>query len=228
MKIAEIFYSIQGEGLLAGQPSVFIRTSGCNLRCRWCDTPYTSWHPEGEDMTVEAIMTAIDPYPSRYAVVTGGEPMIARGIGPLTQALKTRGYHVTIETAATVYTPVACDLASLSPKLANSTPWREEGGKYAERHERLRLHIDVIRTFMDRHPYQLKFVMESEQDMSEIDKLLGRLGHVERDQVLLMPEGRTACAVRDKMRWMADVCKSRGFRLCPRLHIELYGNTRGT
>jgi len=63
MKIAEIFYSIQGEGMLTGVPSVFVRTSGCNLRCVWCDTPYTSWSPEGSDVTVEDILAAIRAYP---------------------------------------------------------------------------------------------------------------------------------------------------------------------
>src|SRR5580704_13278823 len=75
MKIAEIFYSIQGEGVLAGVPSVFVRTSGCNLRCKWCDTPYTSWKPEGEEMTVDAILDKVRDYPALFAVVTGGEPM---------------------------------------------------------------------------------------------------------------------------------------------------------
>ena len=77
MKIAEIFYSVQGEGSLVGVPSVFIRTSGCNLRCVWCDTPYTSWNPEGSMMTVAEILEQALASGARHAVVTGGEPMIA-------------------------------------------------------------------------------------------------------------------------------------------------------
>ena len=122
MRIAELFYSIQGEGSLVGVPSFFIRTSGCNLRCSWCDTPYTSWAPEGVDLSIDQILNEARAHPARYAVVTGGEPMIAPEVLPLTARLRGAGFHITIETAGTVFRPVACDLMSISPKLANSTP----------------------------------------------------------------------------------------------------------
>src|SRR5579862_8962415 len=96
LKISEIFYSIQGEGMLTGVPSVFVRTSGCNLRCVWCDTPYTSWSPEGADMAVADILEAVRTYPARHAVVTGGEPMIAPGVVELTEGIRRLGLHVTI------------------------------------------------------------------------------------------------------------------------------------
>src|SRR2546421_5370438 len=88
VKISEIFYSIQGEGMLTGVPSVFVRTSGCNLRCTWCDTPYTSWIPEGADKTVEQIVAEVRAHPARHVVVTGGEPMIAEHTTDLTEALR--------------------------------------------------------------------------------------------------------------------------------------------
>src|ERR1022692_3133813 len=122
LKIAELFYSVQGEGSLLGVPSVFIRTSGCNLRCAWCDTPYTSWQPEGTDLELEQILDEVAAHPTRYVVVTGGEPMIAPDIVALTARLRERGKHITVETAGTVFVPVACDLMSISPMLANSTP----------------------------------------------------------------------------------------------------------
>src|SRR5262249_16225180 len=147
MRIAEIFFSIQGEGLLAGVPSAFVRTTGCNLKCSWCDSPHTSWQPEGENHTVPEILDALPAYPTKHVVVSGGEPLIAPQMEELCAGLKEHGYHITIETAATVFKPVACDLASLSPKLANSTPYEREGGKYAEQHERLRLNIQVIQAF---------------------------------------------------------------------------------
>ncbi len=227
MRIAEIFQSIQGEGLLAGVPSVFIRTSGCNLRCWFCDTDYTSWRPEGETKTVGAVLAEIAGFSSKHAVVTGGEPMLAPDIQELCQALRERGYHITIETAATIFKPVECDLASLSPKLSSSTPWRREGGRFAEQHEELRLQIDVIRAFIDRGEYQLKFVIDRKEDVDEVLALLPRLPDLDPSRVLLMPQGVTPEEVHQRGRWVAEECQRHGFRYCPRLHIELWGNVRG-
>jgi len=228
MKIAELFYSVQGEGLLVGVPSVFVRTSGCNLRCQWCDSGYTSWEPEGEYRTIEEILAQVAAFPARHVVVTGGEPMIAGEIMDLCAALRQCGLHITIETAATVFKPVACDLASLSPKLSNSTPWQREGGRFALRHEQLRLRPEVIRAFMERYAYQLKFVIDSPADITEVLSLLEQLPHVDRSRVLLMPQGITPEEVRERGLWLVEACKEHGFRYCPRLHIDLFGNRRGT
>lgn len=228
MKIAEIFYSIQGEGKLAGIPSVFIRTSGCNLRCTWCDTPYTSWQPEGESMEIDQILKSIAQYASIYVVLTGGEPMIEPEVTELTLQLKDNGYHITIETAATVWQDVTCDLASISPKLANSTPWEKEEGRFAEAHEKNRIHLETILRFMKMPDYQLKFVVDHPDDIGEIDTIISQLGDVDTENVLLMPQGVTPDELSDKGRWLVDICKQRGFRFCPRLQIALYGQTRGT
>jgi len=227
MKIAEIFFSIQGEGKLVGIPSVFIRTSGCNLRCTWCDTPYTSWSPEGESLDIDTIVNRVAEHPTRYVVLTGGEPMIAPGIEELTIALHERSYHITIETAATVWKDVVCDLASVSPKLANSTPWARDA-EWAARHEAERINLDVIRRFMTMPDYQLKFVVDAPEDLAEIDALLATLGDIVTSNILLMPQGVTREALDAKALWLAELCKQRGFRFCPRLHIDLFGNTRGT
>src|SRR4051794_7405587 len=144
MKISELFHSIQGEGKLLGVPSVFVRASGCNLRCTWCDTPYASWHPEGDDMPAAEIARQVSAFGAKHVVVTGGEPMIMPDIAQLCALLREDGHHITIETAATVFTPVAVDLASLSPKLSNSTPTEREGGRFAAAHERQRLNFPVI------------------------------------------------------------------------------------
>src|SRR5205085_5621445 len=102
MKLSELFYSIQGEGKLVGVPSVFIRTSGCNLRCTWCDTPYASWNPEGTQRTVAQLVEEAQSHTAaRHVVLTGGEPMIAKEIRELATELKKLRYHITIETAAT-------------------------------------------------------------------------------------------------------------------------------
>ena len=226
MKIAEIFYSLQGEGMLTGVPSVFVRTSGCNLRCVWCDTPYTSWSPEGTEMSIAAILEAVRQYPARHAVVTGGEPMIAPGIVELTQSLRQLGLHVTIETAGTVYIPVACDLMSISPKLANSTPHEREGGKWASQHERLRYQPEVLRKLMAEYDYQLKFVVASPEDLAEITAVLRDMS-ADRSRVVLMAEGTTSEVIRERAPWLTEICKREGFRYSPRLHIDLWGNRRG-
>ncbi len=223
MRIAEIFYSIQGEGSLVGVPSIFVRTSGCNLRCSWCDTPYTSWNPEGDDWTLDRIVAAVDAYPARNVVVTGGEPMIAREIVDLTTRLRDSGRHITIETAGTVFAPVACDLMSISPKLANSTP----AGEWAERHERLRIQPDMLRRLMAAYDYQLKFVIARPEDLSEVRQLVRMLA-ADAGRVILMPEGTDAAVLRERAVWLAELCKREGFRFSPRLHVELYGNRRGT
>jgi 7-carboxy-7-deazaguanine synthase len=228
MKIAEVFYSIQGEGRLTGVPSSFVRTSGCNLRCEWCDSPYTSWEAQGERLSVAEVLERLSAYPTKHVVVTGGEPMLVPEIVDLCACLRERRYHITIETAATVFRPAECDLASLSPKLSNSTPWQREGGRLAARHDRLRLRPDVIRAFMERGDYQLKFVIDRPPDVDEVLALLAELPGADRDKVLLMPQGVTRAELAERGPWLADVCKEHGFRYCPRLHIELYGNRRGT
>jgi 7-carboxy-7-deazaguanine synthase len=228
MKVAELFYSIQGEGRLAGVPSAFVRTSGCNLRCVWCDSDYTSWRPEGERLAVAEVLARLEAFPTRHAVVTGGEPLLAPEVEPLCAGLRQRGYHITVETAATVFKPVACDLISLSPKLSNSTPTHREGGRFARRHDELRLRPDVIRAFLGLCDYQLKFVIDRPADVDEVAAVLEHLPGVDRTKVLLMPQGVTREELDRRAAWLAEVCKGHGFRYCPRLHVELYGNRRGT
>jgi 7-carboxy-7-deazaguanine synthase len=229
MRIAEIFHSIQGEGLLAGVPSVFVRTSGCNLRCHWCDTPYASWKPEGPEMSVEEIQKKVLGWNCRHVVLTGGEPMIAPDLPALAAALRKAGKHITIETAATVVPAgIACDLASLSPKLSNSTPPPERDPAWAKKHEASRLQPSVISDWIRNYAFQLKFVVSTEQDISEIKNLLSLLPPAPFHQILLMPEGIDFQTLAEKAGWLVEVCKREGFRFCPRLHIELFGHTRGT
>ena len=227
MRISEIFYSIQGEGRLSGVPSVFIRTSGCNLRCVWCDTPYTSWNPDGKEMTLGQILHAIESYPLGHVVLTGGEPLLSHEIEELSAALKTAGAHVTIETAATIFKPVSCDLVSMSPKLSNSTPWQKQNGRFAAMHEQHRLNFNVVQQFIDGYDYQLKFVVESEQDFAEVRQVLDGLRNVDTTRVLIMAQARNRRQLHQKSRWIVELCKKFGYGYSPRLHIELYGNRRG-
>ena len=209
-------------------PSVFIRTSGCNLRCVWCDTPYTSWAPEGKKWSVEEILGEVAKYPSRHIVITGGEPFLALELEELTASIKPLGSHITIETAATLFKPVACDLVSMSPKLANSTPWRRAKGKFAKMHETTRLNFEVMQQFIDNYDYQLKFVVDQREDFDEIERILSELENVDSSRVLIMGQGKTKKELRDKTKWIIAACKEYGFGYTPRLQIELFGNRRGT
>lgn len=230
MLISEVFYSLQGEGELTGVPSVFIRTSGCNLRCAWCDTPYASWNPEGTPRSVEDLIAEVIRHPARHVVITGGEPMIAKGVAELAAALKELGYHITIETAATVPPAgIACDLASLSPKLLNSAPDPVAHPEWRRRHEATRWQPAAVRAWIDHHPYQFKFVVARPEDVDELEAMLEKLGRdIPRHKILLMPEATSLARMRERAAWLGELCKARGYRYAHRLHIELYGNKRGT
>jgi 7-carboxy-7-deazaguanine synthase len=252
MKISEIFYSIQGEGILTGVPSVFVRVSGCNLRCTWCDTPYASWDAATEpsrDLPPLKIAMEVEGYKYgsrsvRHVVITGGEPMIMKEMPELLQHLHQLGHHITVETAGTVWIEGLgkgwIDLASVSPKLANSTPRQREGGRLAEAHDRNRINLEVLKKFANGgmgviKKSQWKFVISREEDLVEMERLLAQLNselpeevRVGAEDVLLMPEGTDAGTVAERSRWLAEVCKAKGYRLSARLHVNLWGNTRGT
>jgi len=202
MRISEIYTSLQGEGLLAGTPSTFVRTSGCNLRCVWCDTPFTSWKPEGGDLSVGAVLEAVVARPPRHVVVTGGEPLLVDEIPELCGLLGRAGYHVTVETAGSVPPAGAagrlCDLVSISPKLASSTPPADTPGGWAERHEAARRRDDVLRSLVD------------------------------RGRVFLMPQARTPEELAERSGWLVAECDRLGFRYAPRHHLSWYGGRRGT
>ncbi len=240
MLIAETFYSIQGEGELTGVPSFFIRASGCNLRCAWCDTPYASWNPEGVRRSPAELVSEAKLHPGRHAVLTGGEPMIAPELPELAAALRAEGFHITIETAGTVPPPagLACDLASISPKLKNSAPPPERVGEaWAARHEATRWRPEVIRAWLGGYGYQLKFVVSAPADLDEIAAVLAELENgdpaggatrIPPHKVLCMPEATTLEKMRERSAWLGEACKERGWRYAHRLHVELYGNKRGT
>ena len=144
----------------------------------------------------------------------------------LTRALRERGLHITVETAGTVWQDVACDLMSISPKLANSTPIERDGGRWAATHDRLRLNLDVLRALTSAYDYQLKFVVSEATDLDEVRSIRSSLG-VPADRVLLMPEGISPGALAERSEWLVECCKAEGYRFCPRIHVILYGNRRG-
>ncbi len=212
--------------MLAGVPSVFVRLSGCNLRCKWCDTPYASWEPEGEERMLGPILADVRRNWASHVVVTGGEPMISPGIVALTERLKGLDQHITIETAGTVYAPVICDLMSISPKLANSTPHRRDGGRWAAQHDRLRYQPEVLKQLMTHYEYQMKFVVSAPEDLTELLQIVEETG-ADRARVMLMAEGTNVETIYERAQWIVEVCKNEKFRYSPRLHIDLWGDKRG-
>jgi 7-carboxy-7-deazaguanine synthase len=233
LRIAEIYASLQGEGLLAGTPSAFVRTSGCNLRCAWCDTPFTSWQPEGDERPVAAVLAAVRATGAAHAVVTGGEPLLFRETVELCAALRAEGVHVTVETAGTVlppgFTPPLADLVSISPKLASSAPPADTPGGWHRRHEAARRRDDVIRALAVPGGHQLKFVVDSPTDFAEAEAWVADLGRaIDRGAVFMMPQGRTAAELAATTAWLEPACRRAGFRLAPRHHVAWYGARRGT
>lgn len=234
MQIAEIYQSLQGEGLLAGTPSVFVRTSGCNLRCRWCDTPFTSWEPVGRPMVVADIVASVESYGRRHVVITGGEPLLFGDTVGLCHALRRRGHHVTVETAGTVlpqpvgHGPIA-DLMSISPKLASSGPPADTPAAWADRHAAARRRDDVLRDLMDGAPWQLKFVIDFPSDLDEAERWLTDLGvQAPAGAIFMMPQGVATDDLSSTTSWLSVACQRRGYRLAHRHHIEWFGHARAT
>ncbi len=259
MRVAEIFRSIQGEGRLTGAESIFVRTSGCNLRCRWCDTPYASWTPEGEDLSVEEIAGRVEELatatpeegtaqtpsarptvaalwsdgersegPVSHVVLTGGEPMLFAELIPLTAGLRRTKMHVTIETAGTLYLPVACDLMSISPKLSNSTPPADRDARWTWRHETNRRAPEVVRRLISEHDYQLKFVVGNLEDCTEVERYLADFPEIDRSRAMLMPQGTKQQELAARAEWLEPYCAEHDLAYCPRRQIQWFGSARGT
>jgi 7-carboxy-7-deazaguanine synthase len=241
LNISEIFYSIQGEGVQLGIPSIFIRTSSCNLRCSWCDTPYTSWKPEKNKMTIDEILNEVEKLTPQTIseplpiILTGGEPYLQPNIVVLIQKLKDKGHFITVETNATIFLSTKIDFYSLSPKLANSTP--SEPLKWNKEHEKVRINFDAIISFIkdcenSSKDYQFKFVVENENDIEEIKELIKVLQeeytlYIPHEKILLMPQGRSSKEIKDRYLELVSICLKENFRLTPRLHVDIWGDKRG-
>lgn len=228
MKIAEIFKSVQGEGLLTGTTSVFVRASGCNLRCIYCDTRYASWEPVGTDYSVADIVEAVSMLAVQHVVITGGEPMLFAELIPLCQQLRRAGHHLTIETAGTLYLPVECDLMSISPKLSNSVPAVGEFPGWHVRHNRDRHAPEVIHSLINEHEYQFKFVIDHPDDLEEVREYLKEFPQVDSARIQCMPQATTPRQAEQFATWLPAACRQYGWGYCPRQHIEWYGCLPGT
>ncbi len=226
MRISEIFYSLQGEGFLVGIPSVFVRLAGCPLRCKWCDTKYTWDNKAGRQYSIDEISKTVQQAQGKFIVITGGEPMISSDLPQLVRKLKDLDKHITIETAGIGFIPdLDCDLMSISPKLSNSTP---TDPKRAAIHENSRLDLAVLHELLDNYKYQLKFVVDSKDDLPEIEETIKKIGNVDLEKVMLMPQAATRDEFLAKSPMVAELCKQSGFAFSQRLQVLLWNNQRGT
>jgi 7-carboxy-7-deazaguanine synthase len=216
MVVNEIFHSLQGEGLLAGVPSVFIRLAGCPVGCVWCDTKYAWDANDGEELPVPEIINRVVHWPCRYVVITGGEPMVNPQLPELTTAIKERDKHITIETAGIKFVGgLACDLMSVSPKLSNSKTKTTPDP------------FSSVRQLIRQYPYQLKFVVDSPDDLPEIQEAVEQIVGVSAEKVMLMPQAKKRDELIAKSPMVAQLCKETGFVFCQRLHILLYDGAKG-
>jgi 7-carboxy-7-deazaguanine synthase len=224
--VNEIFHSIQGEGLLAGVPCVFVRLAGCPVGCVWCDTKYAWDANEGEELSIPEIINKIDRWPCRYVVITGGEPMVNPQLPELTTALKEQNKHITIETAGIKFIAgLACDLMSVSPKLSNSGQIKK--GALRQQSSGQADPFSPVRQLIRNYPYQLKFVVDSPDDLPEIQQVVEQIGGISTDKVMLMPQAKTRDELLAKSPMVAQLCKETGYVFCQRLHILLYNGEKG-
>ena len=239
IRYSELFHSIQGEGKFTGTPSVFFRTSFCNLRCGWCDTPYTSHLPENKLISISDAIIKICKYETEHVVITGGEPFVQKqSLEKLCEGLVSAGKFITIETNGTIYHPVKADLISCSPKTGNSTPAFHQVKKYHENlnfkklkkiqrnHDYNRLQDEVLKTFIQNYDHQFKFVVSEPHDLYDIEDIVRQI-KLHLSNVYLMPEGITKREIDEKQLWVAELCKDNGYNYSDRLHVRLWGNKRG-
>jgi 7-carboxy-7-deazaguanine synthase len=225
MIINEVFYSLQGEGGLAGVPSVFVRLAGCPLRCKWCDTKYAWPDSAGAEYSIEEVIEKIKSFQARHLVITGGEPMTNPELPKFLMQLADDNLHITIETSGIKFIPdMPCDLMSVSPKLSNSIPTEVD---LASQHESQRLNLSALQQLINRYEYQLKFVVEGPKDLDEITECLEKLNNVGADKVFLMPQATCLDEYLTRSKIVAELCKQTGFRFSPRLQVLLWNGARG-
>jgi 7-carboxy-7-deazaguanine synthase len=216
-RIAETFYSIQGEGATAGLPAVFVRLQGCSVGCRWCDTKY-SWDPAGgHEVTLPGLLAEVGAFPCRRVVITGGEPLESPLFAPLAGELVGRGYAVEVETSGTLE-PTADTPAGIQWNVSVKL----SGSGVADGR---RINPAAIRELLARDAWW-KFVVSEPGEVGEVLRLAERFA-LPRDRVLLQPEGLRAEELAARTPWLVEACKAHGFRFSPRLHILIWGARRG-
>lgn len=172
MKVNEIFLSIQGESTWQGMPSVFVRLSGCNLRCRYCDTAYA--YDKGEELPVEEVERRIRQYPCTRVEITGGEPLLQEDCFDLASKLVAAGYEVLVETNGTV------DISRLDRGVVKIIDIKCPGSGFSN--EVMWKNLDVLG---DRD--EIKFVISSREDYEWARGVIEKRSLNDRNTVLLSP-----------------------------------------
>lgn len=235
LTISETFLSIQGEGRYSGHPSYFARTSGCNLRCWFCDTPYTSWKPEGRPWTPhELAVDYFDHGAPEHVVVTGGEPMVWRDqVAQFLHEVRSRCRQATIETNGTFapFGPMPVPvLYSVSPKLASSFPGSADPAELERHAEGLKRAQATYRLYASpKVDTQWKFVVCPDRlatDLLEVRSFVADVGVAWRN-VYLMPESRHAEEACHRAALLAPHCIELGCNLTLRVHVAMWGDRRG-
>lgn len=228
MRISEIFYSIQGEGINTGKPAIFLRLAGCNLRCVWCDSKFTWNMKSGKQISTEQIIKIIKKYNCKHLVITGGEPLIQQaGLKELLEKLnidnlsnprksaESHAYFIEIETSGSLQPQIneLINQYNCSPKLSNSK----------------NRPIDY-KTSLQKFPKEktyYKFVVDKKSDLKEIKKII-KNHKLPKDKIILMPQGTSKTEILKRGKWLAEICKKENWRYSTRLHIEIWGNKRRT
>ena len=194
------------------------------MRCSFCDTPYTSWNPEGEQVSLDELAKQILASSAPHVVLTGGEPMLAPQLTELSEICREADKVITIETAGTVDRSVECDLMAISPKMQNSTP---DDDAWSKRHEETRYQPAVVHSLLKRYNAILKFVIDLDDDVEEVADYLKEFPEVNGDHVWLMPQTKTKQELSDKSDWVRQAAETHGFQFSSRLHVEKFGDVRG-
>ncbi|MBI3683387.1 MAG: 7-carboxy-7-deazaguanine synthase QueE [Acidobacteria bacterium] len=211
MRLAEIFYSIQAEGMLAGVPSIFVRTPG-EPRCTWCATPEASWTPDHPEAPLGTIFATIRRQWCGHVVITGQEPLEEPDIEEFVEKLRAIDHHITVETSGVVFKKLDCDLMSITPLLKTAPAPKKKAAR------RPAYELDAIGELIRRHSYQLKFELRTRDEMEEVVHIV-RETEAERERVMLIPAGGTQKALREQTPWVIEASRFFHYRYAPRLAL---------
>lgn len=225
INVCEMFYSIQGEGILEGIPSVLVRLVGCNLCCDWCDTKDIMNKENYVTLNENELLERLSMYQCKYVIITGGEPTLFQSLEQLICLLQKHGYHITVETNGTIKTKIHCNLISISPKLSNSIPKSIRSEEQLKSYNQKRINIDAIRYHMRNGNYQIKFVVrDMQEDFDEIKEILSEIGEYDEERILIMPQAASVEQLNEMQAKIVRLCIINKMRYANRLQLQVWGN----